>query len=408
MSHKVLHISIALACVSFLTTLASAQDDVRRAGIAAATDSAVASLVGQIEPEPVAGQLTVKQFLDQTNAQDEFRAALARVEPMGGPRWLDDQTCQVRLQVSGTEVIVDLANIAVAHKQTAPIAAAILPQVAAGLSTRWFAATGTSTAAGVAPPPPMDNPWAIVTAAERTRAVQAADADAGQTVLVSVADLDLLPGHKLAEAIHDAAVAQALTGWLASRPVTAVEYGQNAQKELEVRVTVAASPAEFFDILKAAITARAVLPQPDEVGWSVLRQQVVTRMALPVGHATAAVAPAAALPVVLPAQPPDWARTMADAQGVSGPVPGNPRGAKGVAIDHAMVQLTSQVMGLRLSADLTFDQAAGRDRHIARVVDRTIQGSAVLYRTVYNPDGSVVVHMSLDLHLLWNALQARP
>jgi hypothetical protein len=41
------------------------------------------------------------------------------------------------------------------------------------------------------------------------------------------------------------------------------------------------------------------------------------------------------------------------------------------------------------------------------VVDRAIARAARLYKADYNPDGTVVVRVSLDLRLLWSALKNR-
>ena len=67
---------------------------------------------------------------------------------IGGPRWLDDQTCQVRLEISGTRVAAALVQIANVNATKTPIA----PDLLAGRLKEWdnrtFSATATSTGLG--------------------------------------------------------------------------------------------------------------------------------------------------------------------------------------------------------------------------------------------------------------------
>src|SRR4051812_46686893 len=84
---------------------ARAQDRMDRASerpqIAAATAEAVANLRDAIERTPINQRVTVGDFLRRTGSQDELNRALQRAELVGGPRWVDDDTCQVQLEMSG-------------------------------------------------------------------------------------------------------------------------------------------------------------------------------------------------------------------------------------------------------------------------------------------------------------------
>jgi hypothetical protein len=398
---RCLAICILIAAVSGSTL---AQDDFRRSAVAAATDSAVQSLLDQIEPAPLVPGLTVKQFLDRTGGRQSLREYLAHSDPVGGARWLDDHTCQVRLEVSGTEIVSDLANIAVKHAAQSPIAAGDLPNLAQALSARWFAATGTSAAEGVTPVPPPDSPWMAVPPDARRRAVQAATIDAEHIVLSSISPIELSDGHSLGEAMSDPAVGQSLTDWLASRPVTAVDYRQD-QNHLEVQVTLAANASDLFDILRAAVTARNDVPHPsDPAGWALVHDDIIRRMAPPVGRAAPPSAPTTWETAVQPAQPPDWAGGMIDVVGTSGPSITELRAVRAAEAD-AMARLRRQVFDLPLTPALTIGQAAGGDPHLMHIVDRTIARTARLYNSQFHADGSVVVRVSMDLRLLWASIE---
>jgi hypothetical protein len=383
-------------------------DDPRQAGIAAADDSAVNSLMDQLDTQPLGQNLTVKEFIDRTGGAEELRAALARLEPVGGPRWLDDKTCQVRLEVTGTEIVADLANIAVKHADRSPIPANVIPQAASTIAWRWFTATGTSTSAGAAPPPPPDSPWAAIGPETRRRAIADAVADAAHNVLASVAGVELAPGHPVAEALNVQGVRQSLTEWVSSRPITAVDYRQNPAQGLDVQVTLSATPGDFFDTLRTAVTASGDVPHPaDAAGWVAVHDQVIARMGPPIGHAAVQPGAGPAVGVILPVQPPDWTGTMADAAGVGGPAVNSLRAAREAEAD-AMTHIHQQVMALALSPSQTIGQAVQSDPRLARAVDRAILRGARLYKTEYRPDGTVEVRVSLDLRFLWSAISSGP
>jgi hypothetical protein len=379
---------------------ALAQEGSRRITFAAATDKAVVGLISQIEPAQLAANLTVKALLNQIGprAEDELRAELAKIDPVGGPRWLDEQTCQVRLEVSGGSVLSILSKIAADHRL-------VMPAVAAEFWAKWFVATGTGTAAGVAPEPPADSVWVAVSPQLRRQAVAMAETDAAGKILLSVGNVELSPGHPVAQALEAPGVRQSVNDWLASRPVTGVEYRQNDRKELEVQVTLGADPSDFFDVLRAAVTARNDVPVPaDEAGWAVVHDRVVRGMAAPVGVAIAPGVERGQGGTTLPVAPPDWANAMLDVTGSSGPVVNSLRTARAAEAD-AMGRLREQVMNLKIG-DITVGQAAGRDPRLNIAVERALRG-AVLYKTEYHADGSVVARMSLDLRILWRTVGSR-
>src|SRR5258706_6509055 len=120
--------ALATAAAMLPAQLARAQDRADRAAerpqIAAATAEAVASLRDSIERTPINHRVTVSDFLRRTGAQDELNRALQRAELVGGPRWVDDDTCQVQLEISGAAVAHLLEQLAVKYQKDCPASAA--------------------------------------------------------------------------------------------------------------------------------------------------------------------------------------------------------------------------------------------------------------------------------------------
>ena len=98
----------------------SAQDLVR-ATVDAATRDAVESLLEEIGRLSLSGRVSVGKLLRDTSSFDELRKTLRQSEQVGGPRWTDDRTCQVQLQVSGTRIATALSRIAAANPDRSPL-----------------------------------------------------------------------------------------------------------------------------------------------------------------------------------------------------------------------------------------------------------------------------------------------
>src|SRR5215213_1486178 len=90
-------------------------DRARRDKVAAATAAAVQGLKEAVARENLAPGVTVATLLDKTKGHGKLLDTLRRAEQPGGPRWVDDQTCQVRLEISGAIVARELTNIAAAQ-----------------------------------------------------------------------------------------------------------------------------------------------------------------------------------------------------------------------------------------------------------------------------------------------------
>lgn len=388
---------------------AGAADDPRRAQVAAATADALDALRDEILSAPVTSEVTVEEFVARTDAHDQLAKALKRAEQIGGTRWLDDQTCQVRMELRGSELADTLVEIAAAHRGKAGLPPDVLRARVAGLSETVFSGTGMSTCAvDRLRPGPDDEAWHGVPADAIRAAVNDARHSAAEQIIESVAYLPLPSGEPLGRVFEDRKVRDALEGWAMNRPVTSVEF----EPDLEVRVTVAASGEDFWDELVAITADRADIPFPKDDGTrSDLRQRVLARIEPTVGRARAArpgVPPDAAAveraaqPVVIPAHPPRWVAQHLSVKGAAARVDGGLKTAR-AAEKAARADLRKHVEALKLTADLTLAAAARHDRRVRDALDRTLRRAKVS-KVNYLANGHAEVSISLDLRELWYEL----
>src|SRR5215207_5055069 len=88
----------------FASAALAAPENMRDAQIDAATMDAIGRLRAEIEVQQLSPGLNVGGFLRQTAGDDDLIAALRRAEQIGGPRWIDSETCQVKLAIASERV----------------------------------------------------------------------------------------------------------------------------------------------------------------------------------------------------------------------------------------------------------------------------------------------------------------
>jgi len=146
--HIAFAVAIALAC-----GVAGGQpEDPRPARVAAATDAARANLRASVYRERIRPGLSVRQFVEQVSAEQELEGTLATAEPVGGPRWLDEQTCQVRVELPAAAVARALSAAAAARPGRSPLSADAVDLHLSEWNGRTFAAVGTNALAPAATP----------------------------------------------------------------------------------------------------------------------------------------------------------------------------------------------------------------------------------------------------------------
>src|SRR5436190_15838916 len=95
-----------------LGSLLRAQADSQRSKIAAAQANAIDAIKQEVLRTPLDRRLTVKDLIDKTGSDVDLTQTIQRAEQIGGPRWLDENTCQVRLEIDGQRIARTLMQIA--------------------------------------------------------------------------------------------------------------------------------------------------------------------------------------------------------------------------------------------------------------------------------------------------------
>lgn len=384
--------------------------DARRDQVDAAQANAIGALREEIGRMSLGNGLTVQDFLDQTGSADELDKTLQKSEQVGGPRWLDEQTCQVRLEISGIRVANALSRIATIRQNDSPISPEQMQFALRDWNRLTFAATGSSTGAAVvenAPPVAAIDPWAGVDESARRQAVVQARENAIGHVLESIRPIELADGKTIDAGLsaNNGALERAMVDYLTARPVISVVF----QDDLTVQLTLANPPAEFFDAFRNAAESQKNLSLPkDEPGWNRLRQQMLQQLAptVGVGRLPDANAPAPNPAAMMLASPPDWVDRQIDAEGTAEPAGSKLRSARHAELD-ARAKLEAQIEALKLTEQQTIGDAAGQNPLIRDAVVRALR-RARIYKSDYHSDGSVSVYMSLDLQDLWEELRRTP
>jgi hypothetical protein len=384
----------------------------RASRVAAATASATDALTDQLAAQRITANLSVGDFLERTSSYDQFHDAIrSRAHQIGGPRWLDEQTCQVKLEIDGDDVSRSLVKIAAENANRSPMPAQVLASRLRDWKSRSFSSTGASTSYDTAArmrPLSGRAAWEGVGEENRGAAIAAAKLNAAHRLLDSVQSVEIAPGTTLERALANPTVNDRVTSWLATRPITGVGF----RPDLLVTVRIAAAGDDLFDVFAEAADAAGIQLPADETARARLRAEFDRRFAstdalggayvTEFGEAAAPRAPAAPEPVALPAQPPEWVRGQLDGEG--GAASGTSRlRAQQTAQIRALAALRTKIGQLPLNDELTIDQAMKLDPRIAQAVENALVRARV-YKVDFREDGSVRARLSMEAADLWDEL----
>lgn len=384
----------------------------KNGGSSPRVDAAIAdareSLRQKVLAARVTPEISVGDLITRVSAADELGKALGTADQLGGPRWLGDQTVQVRLSIDGRRVAKALIEIVQNHPAQSPIPLDVLRGELQSFSDRSFSATGTSTgAADVARlrPPPENRAWAGVTDADRRRALTAARNGAIAHILDSLRPIQLDSGETIGNGMDEPGAGTSVRNWLASRPVKSVNFAD----DLVVRMELAAPLDELWPVLKTALSAQTSIHAPlTQSDWERLKQRVTSQVAPAIGSATvlSGVRPGPVPVVALPDRPPAWITRQAEAEATS-PAHGPKLQTARLAEAIALKKLREQINSLPFIGDQTIAQAAHGDPRIEQAVSRSMR-RARPFKVDYGGKGAVTVHVALNLADLWAQLSAQP
>jgi hypothetical protein len=407
---------VALGLPARVRAAQAGEADARRAQVAAANSDAIEALRRDVLSATVTPDMTIEQFVQRTDSRDALDKTIRRAAQIGGTRWVDDQTCQVRLQLPGGEVADALVQAAEAKPREAGIPIEVVRQRVEPLRERTFGATGMSTGAiDRLRPGPDQAAWrGVPDAAVRTALNDARRSAATQVLGRLESSASTSAGTaSLRTLLADPKVRGELEGWLMGRPVTAANF----RDDLEVRVSIAPDPDALWNELAAATADRKDLGFPgDGDARDQLRLNVIRQVEPTIGRSfakapgvaeqpkAAAAGPAVAA-VEIPRDPPRWIAEQREAKGSSKPVDGALKTAR-AAESAARDNLRQEIEKLPLSRSLTLGEAASRDGRVRAAVDRAVK-HARPRKVNYRSDGGAEVTFSLDLRDLWYELDAR-
>jgi hypothetical protein len=376
-----------------LASVRTRAQDTHRDQIAAANWRALEDLRAQVSAEPIANGVTVADLLNKTRSTRTLMKTLARAQQIGGPRWLDADTCQVRLEIGGPVIARALYDIA-AHDNRTPVEPIVVQKLLVTWNERTFSATGTSTGAAAVETAMADK--------ARRQAVCDARRDAVAQVLQTVRPVPLGAGHTVADALADPKVKEPVEKWLNERPVTQIEF----REEHQARVTLAVAGDELFDTFHAAAAKQPnATGAMDDAAWARVRDDFVSRVGPAAGRAMAEATTApSAIPIALPSAPPDWIDRQLDAEG-SSPAKSTRLKAARAAESEATDKLRAQIEPLAIAPGLTLGEAIKRDKQIALAVDRALIRARTT-KVDYRSDGGARVVVTLDLKDLWQEIQS--
>ena len=374
------------------------------AQVRAATADAVDRLRADIEIQRDNSDLTIGDFLQRTSGWDPFLQALHRADQIGGPRWIDNETCQVKLAIGSAQVRQTLVKIAQDSGRASPLPPDALAAKLQVWDDRTFTATGTSISAARAQqvhPTDLAGPWRTVPEDARKQTIAAARDDASDRVLESIGSIDIADGKTVSQALADKDLRDAMRQWLAARPVTRLEF----RSDLSVELRICAEGRDLFDAFSDAASKSDLLPK-DPVKVAKIRQAFMQQTAPAIGSARVAGQPANVVATSrVPRQPPQWitrALNTEATQKFKGTRLKTARDAENAARDA----LRDKVDALQL-LNTTIGEAAKHDPAIEKAVQQAMD-RARAYKIDYLPDGSATVKVSLDPRDLWDQLCELP
>jgi hypothetical protein len=381
---------------SLLCAPALSQDN-RRDQVAAASSRALDALRQSVLAEPIGSGYTVNDLIKRTATSKRLAQTLARAQQIGGPRWIDAQTCQVRLEIPAPKVAITLVEIARLSPLESPVKPEALQVNLRDWDRRTFSATGTSTGAAVVEQMCSDD-------ASKKAVGDARQSAVGQ-VMTIIKPIPLADGKTVGDALAEPGVSDAIDKWLSSRPVTQVDFPDSQH----VRVTLAAPADELFDTFRQAASKQTKVPLPkDEAEWGRVHDEFLSRVtpaatrgsARSSGSSETNVAHAA---IVAPgAAAPDWVDRQMEAQGKGVARNSRLKAARAAEADAANT-LRTKLDPLALSNGLTIAQAVRQNKSLENALDRAL-ARAHTTKVDYQPDGSAIVTVVLELRDVWEEI----
>lgn len=378
------------------------------AQVSAATGNAVDRLISDVLEERIGMDLTVRQFIERTEGLKQLQMVLSGAQPVGGPRWLDEQTCQVKLSIPRERVLDVLRELAEFRPGRSPLPPEALTQQLKDWRGKTFVATGVALSAARArelAPPANALAWQNISEQARRETVLQASSNAAARTLDSLRSVELSPGQPLAGALENSEVRQRLLAYLGEQPVTGVQFRDDLSVETTLRPQTDDLLATLMDTLKAA---SVTVPQ-DPAQVERLRLSIDQHLVPAVGRAKADDSVPGSrimLQSLASERPPAWTRKSVEIIATAAAAESPLKTAR-QAEDQALAKLREQIGAFSLPGDTTVADQAKQNPAVVRIVDDMMMRARVT-KVDYLPDGSASVRLSFDPRDLWDEIQQLP
>jgi hypothetical protein len=398
---SVLVAATVVACTANAAVVQS-DDDVRRLQVSAASMNAIDRLRDDIASQRLNPQMTVAQFLDAVNGWPTLHAELTKARQLGGPRWLDEQTAQVRLEIPASRVAAVLVQLARDNARTTPILPEVMIRILEPWRDRAFIATGTA----ISPRsigklrPRESSRWGEISDDARQEAVSAARRDACSRVTSSIAEISVTDGRALGSYLQQPAVATRINQWLDDRPATGVTFNET----LVVEVALSVPPDEFAEIVTRSLRETDESLSDDRLAE--LRREIAARTFGAVGKSELRPnSVEARRPIVfIPPTPPVWADQQLHAEATVDYAGSKLRTAR-AAETKAFFNLRLRIDELPINANQSIGEAAGLSRPFNEAIERSMLRARVA-KVDYLSDERVNVKVYLDGRVLWEEIRS--
>jgi len=365
--------------------------------VQAARLSALQRLSDDIADEMVVPGVSVSQVVDRMNGQDLFTAAVSAARQVGGPRWVDDSTCQVRMDLPADRVVDVLETLQQSNPNRSPVSFDDLVFKRKVWRQKVFSATGTSITfdRAMALNPPSS--WRGVTTDARRAALESARRDAARRGIDAAATCVSRDAPAVLAALSNESVRADLERWAAERPITSVRY----RDDQNVEVSLAIAPDDLAGAL------RGVGGEIDPAEWERAARRLAGLPRIVTGRASVGAAPPrvfamSAPAVVIPSAAPDWAGQQLTAEATAEPQQTALKTAR-TAEALATGKLRERIEMLSWN-DRTLGSAAREQPALADAIDTAI-ATARVSSVDYLADGAVRVRIMLSGQQLWKLLR---
>jgi hypothetical protein len=390
---------LTILLLALLTSASITHGDERRDLVLAARHAALDELVYSVMTMPLNGRVTIGDVAEQSRA--DIDALLAGAEQIGGPRWLEAQAAQVRMEIAGN-LVRDWLIASVRESRRSPIPQAQLTGLMADWESRRFAAEGTAASPAVVSRAMADRlgPIAARKPDEREKLIREAVHDAAQRAIARVNDVPL-PVRRTVGAMLaiDPANGPKLLAWLTARPIIAVRVADSDK----LVVTIHIAPDSLARTLQEISGDR-------EGDWSGVPNALVEHVLVIDGVAALTSPTTAAAPLTargvdeieLPKYPPEWATRLVRAEGSALNAGDRLRTAR-AAEQSAIANLRTAIGELPV----------GENQPVAKFIERNPASEHTLRRAIsranvsrinYHADGGATVEIVVDGRFVWQAL----